>query len=128
MSGDFDAGIIQADFDRLALLSRDGWDHNSHYGDFLLKHIPQDCESALEIGCGAGAFARLMAKRAGRVLALDLSPQVTNPPVNREACSPNAHRSGCKPHSVQPQRPRAQAARCGRSVGGVMAPSDASSI
>jgi ubiquinone/menaquinone biosynthesis C-methylase UbiE len=74
--GDFDAGIIQADFDRLALLSRDGWDHNSHYGNLLLKHIPQDCESALEIGCGTGAFARLMAKRAGRVLALDLSPQM----------------------------------------------------
>jgi ubiquinone/menaquinone biosynthesis C-methylase UbiE len=76
MSGDFDAGIIQADFDRLALLSRDGWDHNSHYGNFLLKHIPQNCESALEIGCGTGAFARLMAKRAGRVLALDLSPRM----------------------------------------------------
>ena len=76
MPGDFDAGIIQADFDRLALLSRDGWDHNSHYGNFLLKHIPQDCESTLEIGCGTGAFARLMAKRAGRVLALDLSPQM----------------------------------------------------
>ena len=76
MPGDFDAGIIQTDFDRLALLSRDGWDHNSHYGDFLLKHIPKNCESALEIGCGTGAFARLMAKRAGRVLALDLSPQM----------------------------------------------------
>ncbi len=76
MPGDFDAGIIQTDFDRLALLSRDSWDHNSHYGDFLLKHIPQNCESALEIGCGTGAFARLMAKRAGRVLALDLSPQM----------------------------------------------------
>ena len=76
MPGDFDAGTIQTDFDRLALLSRDGWDHNSHYGNFLLKHIPQDCESVLEIGCGAGAFARLMAKRAGRVLALDLSPQM----------------------------------------------------
>jgi len=76
MPGDFDALIIQADFDRLALLSRDGWDHNSHYGNFLLKHIPKNCESALEIGCGTGAFARLMAKRAGRVLALDLSPQM----------------------------------------------------
>jgi ubiquinone/menaquinone biosynthesis C-methylase UbiE len=74
--GDFDAEIIQADFDRLALLSRDGWDHNSHYGNFLLKHIPQNCESALEIGCGTGAFARLMAKRAERVLALDLSPEM----------------------------------------------------
>lgn len=76
MPGDFDATIIQTDFDRLALFSKDGWDHNSHYGDYLLKHVPQDCESALEIGCGTGAFARLMAKRARRVLALDLSPQM----------------------------------------------------
>ena len=76
MPGDFDAGVIQADFDRLALFSKDGWDHNSHYGNLLLKHVPRDCESALEIGCGTGAFARLMAKRAGLVLALDLSPQM----------------------------------------------------
>jgi ubiquinone/menaquinone biosynthesis C-methylase UbiE len=76
MPGDFDVEIIRTDFDRLALLSRDGWDHNSHYSDFLLKHIPADCKSALEIGCGTGAFARLLAKRAERVLALDLSPQM----------------------------------------------------
>ena len=49
------ASPIQADFDRIALLSSDEWDHNSHYHSFLLKHIPPRCTQALEIGCGTGA-------------------------------------------------------------------------
>jgi len=67
---------IRADFDRIALLSRNGWDHNSHYHDFLLKQLPLHCTHALEIGCGTGAFSRLLARRSNRVLALDLSPQM----------------------------------------------------
>ncbi len=67
---------IQADFDRIALLSTDEWDHNSHYHGFLLKHLPPPCAEALEIGCGTGAFSRLLARRCKRVLALDLSPQM----------------------------------------------------
>ena len=68
--------IIRADFDRLALLDRDQWGHNDHYHAFLLRHIPPDCGQALEIGCGTGAFARLLAQRSQQVLALDLSPQM----------------------------------------------------
>jgi len=30
----------------------------------------------LEIGCGTGAFSRLLAKRAGQVIAIDLSPKM----------------------------------------------------
>ena len=67
---------IRADFDRIALLSRNGWDHNGHYHDFLLKQLPPHCANALEIGCGTGAFSRLLARRSDRVLALDLSPQM----------------------------------------------------
>jgi ubiquinone/menaquinone biosynthesis C-methylase UbiE len=67
---------IRADFDRIALLSGDGWNHNSHYHDFLLKQLPPHCTYALDIGCGAGAFSRLLASRSDRVLALDLSPQM----------------------------------------------------
>jgi 2-polyprenyl-3-methyl-5-hydroxy-6-metoxy-1,4-benzoquinol methylase len=76
MKGDVDVSIIQADFDRLALLSREEWDHNSHYHDFLLQHVPPRCGNALELGCGTGTFARLLAERAEQVLALDLSPQM----------------------------------------------------
>ena len=67
---------IQADFDRLALLDEEGWTTNNHYHDSLLKYIPQNCENALEIGCGTGAFARQLAKRCKRVIGLDLSPEM----------------------------------------------------
>ena len=67
---------VEADFDRLALLDDEGWTSNNHYHDSLLKHVPANCENALEIGCGTGAFARLLAKRCRRVIALDLSPEM----------------------------------------------------
>jgi ubiquinone/menaquinone biosynthesis C-methylase UbiE len=67
---------IRADFDRIALLSENDWNHNDHYHDFLLKQLPPHCTYALEIGCGTGAFSRLLARHADRVLALDLSPQM----------------------------------------------------
>ena len=67
---------IQADFDRLASLSGPGWDHSRHYHAFLLRALPPYCPYTLEIGCGSGAFARLLARRSGRVLALDLSPRM----------------------------------------------------
>src|SRR5262245_39120640 len=65
---------IRADFDRLAPLLADEWDHNSHYHDLLLAATPRTFDSALEIGCGTGRFARLLATRAKHVVAIDLSP------------------------------------------------------
>ena len=70
------ASTIQADFDRIALLSPDGWDHNAHYHRFLLRHVPARCRAALDVGCGTGAFSRLLAERSDQVIALDLSPRM----------------------------------------------------
>lgn len=67
---------IEADFDRLARLDDEGWTANNHYHDFLLKHVSQNCENALEIGCGTGAFARRLAERCKQVIALDLSAEM----------------------------------------------------
>ncbi len=68
---------IQLDFDRIADLSDNEWNHNNHYESFLLKHIPPSSElDALEIGCGTGSFTRLLAQRFRRVLAIDLSPRM----------------------------------------------------
>lgn len=67
---------IEADFDRLALLDDEGWTANNHYHNFLLKHVPANCENALEIGCGTGAFARQLAERCKRVIGLDLSTEM----------------------------------------------------
>src|SRR3954471_1937550 len=67
---------VRADFDRIALLSDESWNHNNHYHSYLMKRVPSSCKTALEIGCGLGACSRLLAERAERVLALDLSPQM----------------------------------------------------
>ena len=67
---------VEADFDRLALLDDEGWTTNNHYHNLLLKHVPQNCENALEIGCGTGAFARRLAERCKHVIALDLSSEM----------------------------------------------------
>ena len=67
---------VEADFDRLARLDDEGWTSNNHYHSSLLKHVPENCENALEIGCGTGAFARLLAKRCKRVVGLDLSSEM----------------------------------------------------
>lgn len=81
---------IQQDFDRLAPFSNEGWDHNSHYHAFLLKHLPAASEAdALEIGCGTGGFSRLLARRYRRVLALDLSPRMIELARERSRQFPN---------------------------------------
>jgi SAM-dependent methyltransferase len=80
---------IQSDFDRIALLSSDGWDHNSHYHDLLLEQIPSHCAAALDIGCGTGAFSRLLSARSDRVLAIDLSPQMIRIARERSRQYPN---------------------------------------
>ncbi len=68
---------VRKDFDRLAVLSGEGgWDHNSHYHRFLLGQLPPRSGEALEVGCGTGTFARLLAERCEGVLALDLSPRM----------------------------------------------------
>ena len=80
---------IQADFDELALLPAEEWDHNSQYHNFLLRHVPSPCRESLEIGCGTGAFSRLLAARSDRVLALDLSPNMIRIAEEESALFPN---------------------------------------
>ncbi|MDJ0588471.1 MAG: class I SAM-dependent methyltransferase [Pleurocapsa sp. MO_226.B13] len=65
---------IRNDFDRLALYEVEQWNHNNHYHQFLLKQLPPRCETVLDLGCGVGEFSRLLAERAERVVAIDLSP------------------------------------------------------
>jgi SAM-dependent methyltransferase len=67
---------IQADFDRIALLEQPIWCHNNHYHSFLLKQLPSQCTNVLEIGCGTGAFSRLLALRCDQLTAIDLSPEM----------------------------------------------------
>jgi 2-polyprenyl-3-methyl-5-hydroxy-6-metoxy-1,4-benzoquinol methylase len=76
---------IERDFDRLAQFDEVGWTSNNHYHKFLLQQVPANCESALEIGCGTGAFSRALASRVKKVTAIDLSSEMIR--VAR-SCSP----------------------------------------
>ena len=80
---------IQSDFDRIALVSDERWNHNAHYHEYLSARIPERCEQALEIGCGTGGFARLLAARAEKVIAIDLSPQMIRLARERSASHTN---------------------------------------
>jgi 2-polyprenyl-3-methyl-5-hydroxy-6-metoxy-1,4-benzoquinol methylase len=80
---------IQADFDRIALLSGDAWDHNTQYNSYLLGHTPSHLARALDIGCGTGEFSRLLAQRSDYVLALDLSPQMIEVAKQKSEGYPN---------------------------------------
>ncbi|HEX8500248.1 MAG TPA: class I SAM-dependent methyltransferase [Pyrinomonadaceae bacterium] len=80
---------IRSDFDRIALLADEGWNHNGLYHGYLLSHVPERCRHVLEIGCGTGGFSRLLARRAERVLAVDLSPQMIRLARERSELQPN---------------------------------------
>jgi SAM-dependent methyltransferase len=50
--------------------------HNDFYHPFLLRQVPPRCRRALDVGCGTGRFARLLATRAGSVDAVDRSAEM----------------------------------------------------
>ncbi|WP_043262842.1 class I SAM-dependent methyltransferase [Streptomyces sp. CT34] len=64
------------------------WDHNAHYHPWILRQLPRHFGSALDVGCGSGDLARLLAERAGTVHGVDSDPeiiaqaqQLTSPPT-----------------------------------------------
>lgn len=90
MEGSSNTEKVREDFDRLARLCEEGgWDHNAHYHAFLLAQLPLRCEEASEIGCGTGTFARLLAERCERVVAIDLSPRMVEVARARSGEHPN---------------------------------------
>lgn len=64
------------DFNRIANLPEEGWDHNSQYHGYLLRQLPRKMNLALDVGCGTGRFSRLLAERAESVVAVDISPEM----------------------------------------------------
>lgn len=58
---------------RLQLPGRLRWDHNAHYHPWLLRQVPSHPGLVLDVGCGTGRLACLLAARSARVHALDRS-------------------------------------------------------
>ncbi|MEV3973277.1 class I SAM-dependent methyltransferase [Streptomyces sp. NPDC050698] len=53
------------------------WDHNAHFHPWILRQVPERVRSALDVGCGSGDLARLLADRAERVHGIDADPEIT---------------------------------------------------
>jgi SAM-dependent methyltransferase len=47
------------------------WNHNVAHHARIVRAMPPDCRSALDVGCGDGLLARKLAARASWVVALD---------------------------------------------------------
>ena len=80
---------IREEFDRIALLMERHGSVRDVYRNYLSQQFPPHLENALEIGCGTGEFARLLATHARSVVAIDLSPQMIRLAKSRSANYPN---------------------------------------
>jgi SAM-dependent methyltransferase len=72
-------------FDRIAEHSNESWSHNSHYHRYLLRHLPQGRDSALDIGSGLGQFSRILAGHFSYVEAVDFSPKMVEGAIARSS-------------------------------------------
>ncbi|MFG3035870.1 class I SAM-dependent methyltransferase [Streptomyces sp. NPDC048330] len=52
------------------------WDHNAHHHRWILRRLPARPERALDVGCGTGDLARLLADRARSVRGVDADPVI----------------------------------------------------
>lgn len=66
--------IVKRDFDKISAVETPmRWDHNNHYHPFLLKQLPARGSVCMDIGCGTGAFSRILSRQYERVEAIDVS-------------------------------------------------------
>ena len=80
---------VRSEFDEIAELSSQLPDSLGPHEAAILRAVPDGCGSALDIGCGEGSVARRLATRCGRVVGIDLSPQMIANARKRSANYPN---------------------------------------
>ncbi|MFD2080837.1 class I SAM-dependent methyltransferase [Actinopolymorpha cephalotaxi] len=64
------------------------WDHNAHYHRWILRRLPRRFGTAVDVGCGRGELARLLAERSEAVDGIDSDPQIIA--AARESTAPGA--------------------------------------
>lgn len=67
--------VVREEFDRLSACAPE-WDWNAQYHPWIEQALPPRIGALLDAGCGAGDFAKSIARRCDRVVAIDLSPKM----------------------------------------------------
>lgn len=52
------------------------WSHNAHFHPWLMRQLPRRYDRALDVGCGTGDLARLLATRATQVHGIDSDERI----------------------------------------------------
>jgi len=73
---DEDYNIVKADFNEISELDDPKWNHNNCYFNQLMKLLPNNVETCLDIGCGKGELSYMLSQRAKKVIAVDLADKM----------------------------------------------------
>ncbi|MFZ5967073.1 MAG: class I SAM-dependent methyltransferase [Bacillota bacterium] len=71
-----DYHLVKTDFNEIAQLDELKWNHNNCYFKDLMKFIPNNVETCLDIGCGKGELSFMLSEKSKRVIAVDLAEKM----------------------------------------------------
>lgn len=71
-----DYDVVRRDFNEIAELEEPKWNHNNCYYKEIIKMIPDDIDTCLDIGCGKGELSFLLSKKAKKVIAVDIAEKM----------------------------------------------------
>ncbi|WP_146126578.1 class I SAM-dependent methyltransferase, partial [Clostridium thermopalmarium] len=71
-----DYNVVKTDFNEISELDEPKWNHNNCYFNQLMKLIPDNVETCLDIGCGKGELSFMLSQKSKRVIAVDLADKM----------------------------------------------------
>lgn len=71
-----DYNSVKRDFNEISELDEPKWNHNNCYFNHLVKLIPNDMDTCLEIGCGKGELSSMLSEKCNKVIAVDLADKM----------------------------------------------------
>jgi len=71
-----DYNVVKNDFNKIAQLGELKWNHNNCYFKYLIKFVPNNVETCLDIGCGKGELSFMLSKKSKKVVAVDLADKM----------------------------------------------------
>jgi 2-polyprenyl-3-methyl-5-hydroxy-6-metoxy-1,4-benzoquinol methylase len=69
-------------FNKIAFLP-DQWDHNQQYQNYLLRHIAQNYNCILDIGCGTGELTKKLVPYSAEIIGIDIAENMIKEALTR---------------------------------------------